>query len=40
VVRTGFEAVIRKQFADPMPAFLAFGTDTMGKMAAFTFDDP
>src|SRR5665647_3741861 len=23
-VRTGFEAVIRKNFADPMPAFLAF----------------
>ena len=23
VVRTGFEAVIRKKFADPMPAFLA-----------------
>ena len=40
VVRTGFEAVIRKQFADPMPAFLAFGTDTLGKMAAFSFDDP
>jgi uroporphyrinogen decarboxylase len=40
VLRTGFEAVIRKQYADPMPAFLQFDTDTLDKMAAFTFDDP
>jgi hypothetical protein len=40
VVRTGFEAVIRKQFADPMPAFLSFDTDTLDKMASFAFDDP
>jgi hypothetical protein len=40
VVRTGFEAVIRKKFADPMPAFLKFETDTMEKVAAFQFDDP
>lgn len=40
VVRTGFEAVIRKKFADPMPAFLKFETDTIDKMRAFTFDDP
>lgn len=40
VIRTGFEAVIRKQFADPMPAFLHFDTDTMEKLAAFRFDDP
>jgi hypothetical protein len=40
VVRTGFEAVIRKKFADPMPAFLEFETDTLGKLAAFRFDDP
>jgi uroporphyrinogen decarboxylase len=39
-VRTGFEAVIRKNFADPMPAFLAFDTDTIDKMGAFRFDDP
>jgi len=39
-VRTGFEAVIRKNFADPMPAFLAFDTDTIDKMRAFRFDDP
>jgi uroporphyrinogen decarboxylase len=40
VVRTGFEAVIRKQYADPMPSFLRFETDTPEKMAAFRFDDP
>jgi uroporphyrinogen decarboxylase len=40
VVRTGFGSVIRKQFADPMPAFLEFETDTLEKMAAFRFDDP
>ena len=40
VVRTGFGAVIRKQFHDPMPRFLSFDTDTIDKMHAFTFDDP
>ncbi|OGO28349.1 MAG: hypothetical protein A2W33_10445 [Chloroflexi bacterium RBG_16_52_11] len=40
VVRTGFEATIRKKFADPMPAFLSFDTDTIEKMDAFQFDDP
>jgi hypothetical protein len=40
IVRTGFEAVIRKKFADPMPAFLRFETDSLEKMAAFQFDDP
>lgn len=39
-VRTGFEAIIRKKFADPMPAFLKFETDTLEKMATFKFDDP
>jgi uroporphyrinogen decarboxylase len=39
VVRTGFEAVIRKKLADPMPAFLHFETDTIEKVAAFQFDD-
>ncbi len=39
-VRTGFEAVLRKKFEDPMPAFLHFETDTPEKMAAFEFDDP
>ena len=40
VVRTGFEAVIRKKFADPMPDYLSFDTDTLEKMEAFQFDDP
>jgi len=40
VVRTGFEAVIQKKFANPMPAFLKFETDTIEKMGAFAFDDP
>jgi hypothetical protein len=40
VVRTGFEAVIQKKLAYPMPAFLRFDTDTIEKMEAFQFDDP
>jgi len=40
VVRTGFEAVIRKKFADPMPDYLSFETDSLEKMEAFAFDDP
>jgi len=40
VVRTGFEALIRKKLAYPMPDFLAFETDTLEKMEAFEFDDP
>ena len=40
IVRTGFEAVIRKKFDQAMPAFLRFETDTIEKMEAFRFDDP
>ena len=40
VVRTGYEAVIRKKFADPMPQYVSFDTDTLEKMEAFRFDDP
>lgn len=39
-VRTGFEAILRKKFADPMPEFIAFETDTIEKAEAFEFDDP
>ena len=39
-VRTGFGAIIRKKFHDPMPAFLHFETDTIEKLYAFEFDDP
>lgn len=40
VVRTGFRAVLRKKRDYPMPAFLAFETDTIEKLEAFSFDDP
>jgi len=40
VVRTGFGAVIRKKFDQPMPAFLRFETDSIEKLEAFEFDDP
>ena len=40
VVRTGFEAIIRKKFEIAMPAFVSFETDTVDKMRAFAFDDP
>jgi uroporphyrinogen decarboxylase len=40
VVRTGYGAVIRKKFADPMPDFLSFETDSLEKMEALRFDDP
>jgi len=39
-VRTGFEAVITKILADPMPRFEKFLTDTTEKMRDFVFDDP
>ena len=39
-MRTGFEAVIRKKFADPMPDYVSFETDSLEKMEAFQFDDP
>ena len=40
VVKTGFEAVLRKKFKDPMPEFVSFDTDTIEKAEAFEFDDP
>ncbi len=40
IVKTGFEATIRKKFNDPMPAYLSFDTDTIEKMDTFEFDDP
>ena len=40
VVRTGFEAIIRKKFADPMPEWLGFDTDTIEKVEAYIFEDP
>ncbi|RME80254.1 MAG: hypothetical protein D6775_16685 [Caldilineae bacterium] len=40
IVKTGFEAILRKKFKDPMPEFIAFETDTIEKAEAFEFDDP
>ncbi|MGQ9616538.1 MAG: uroporphyrinogen decarboxylase family protein [Spirochaetota bacterium] len=40
IVRTGFEAVIRKKFADPMPEYIKFDTDSIEKLKDFQFDDP
>lgn len=40
VVRTGYEAIIRKKFADPMPAFLSFSIEEIEQLDDFVFDDP
>ncbi len=40
LVRTGYEAVLRKKFNDPMPAYAKFETDSLEKLADFQFDDP
>ena len=40
IVRTGFEAGMEKQFADPMPRWLSFDTDSIEKAEVFEFDDP
>jgi hypothetical protein len=40
ILKTGFEAVIRRREGVQMPYFEHFETDTPEKMAAFRFDDP
>lgn len=40
ILRTGYEAVIRKKYGVQMPYFESFDTDTIEKMNAFQFDDP
>ena len=40
IVKTGFEAKIRKKFDAPMPEFISFDIDTMEKAENFEFDDP
>ena len=40
ILKTGFEATIRKKLGTQMPYFERFDTDDLGKMAAFAFDDP
>jgi uroporphyrinogen decarboxylase len=40
ILKTGYEAIIRKKYGVQMPYFESFETDTLEKMEAFTFDDP
>jgi len=40
IVKTGFQAIMRKKFDTPMPEFMDFETDTMEKLEALEFDDP
>jgi hypothetical protein len=40
ILKTGFEATIRKKLGTQMPYFEHFDTDDLEKMAAFRFDDP
>ncbi len=40
VVKTGFGAMLRKQFACPMPEMTAWETDTFEKLEAVEFDPP
>jgi uroporphyrinogen decarboxylase len=39
-VKTGFEAVLRKVYAAPMPEYVSYDTDTIEKAEAFEFIDP
>lgn len=39
IVRTGFNAIMRKKFDTPMPEFLDFETNTIEKLEALVFDD-
>ncbi len=40
ILKTGFGAILRKKFSDPMPEFVDFETDTIEKLEALEFDDP
>jgi uroporphyrinogen decarboxylase len=40
ILKTGFGAILRKKFSDPMPEFADFETDTIEKLEALEFDDP
>ncbi len=39
IVKTGFNAIMRKKFDAPMPEFLDFETNTIEKLEALVFDD-
>jgi len=40
VVKTGFEAIMRKRFDAPMPQQIGWETETLEDLEAFEFDDP
>ena len=40
VIRTGFEAVIKRKKDNQMPLWLGFDTDSIDKVKAFLFEDP
>ncbi len=40
VVKTGFNATIRKKFDFPMPEFIGWDVDAIEKLEHFEFDDP
>ncbi len=40
IVKTGFEAILRKKFDFPMPENMSWDTDTIEKLEAFEFDNP
>ena len=40
ILKTGFGAILRKKFSDPMPEFVDFETDTLEKLDALEFDNP
>ena len=40
IVKTGYSAIIRKKFQNPMPQYLSFETDTLEKAFELKFDDP
>ena len=40
VVKTGFNAIMRKKFDVPMPEFIDFETNSIEKLESLEFDDP
>jgi hypothetical protein len=40
LVKTGFRATLRKKFADPMPEFFGWDTNSIEKLEKFEFDPP
>jgi len=40
IVKTGFNAIMRKKFDAPMPEFIEFETNTIEKLESLVFDDP